>query len=232
VLAVFALLGVLAVEPRREQPLVDLRFFAAHRSPAPIAIALVTSAGLGGFPFVNTLYFEDVRDYSALRAGLMILPLAVGQGASAQISGRLVASRGARIPLLTGGALLTIGSFLLVPLTIHTPPAYLLITYGVFGIGAGMVAPPISSTAASGPPRDQAGLASALASSAREFGFAVGVGITGAVVANTGPGFTSRRTRRRAERVLVRSEVERPHLRTRRRNVGVSRAASGGRGRA
>jgi MFS family permease len=118
----------------------------------------------------------------------MIIPLALGQGVAAQISGRLVGSRGARLPLVLGGALLAIGAFLLVPLTTHTSIAYLLATYAVFGFGAGLVTPPISNTAVSGLPRDQAGVAGALASSGRQFGIAVGVAVTGSIVTSTGAG--------------------------------------------
>jgi predicted MFS family arabinose efflux permease len=59
----------------------------------------------------------------------------------------------------------------------------------VFGLGAGLVAPPITNTAVSGLPRDQAGVAGGLASSARQFGIAVGVAITGSIVTTTGAGF-------------------------------------------
>ena len=69
---------------------------------------------------------QDLRRFSPLRAGLMIIPLAVGQAVADNLSGRLLASRGARLPLTLGGALLAIGGFLLVPPTAHTGSVYLL----------------------------------------------------------------------------------------------------------
>jgi MFS family permease len=119
----------------------------------------------------------------------MIIPLAVGQAVAANLSGRLLASRGARLPHTLGGALLAIGGFLLVPLTAHTESVYLLATYAIFGLGAGMVTPPITNTAISGLPPDQVGLAGALAASARQFGISIGVAVTGSIVASTGAGF-------------------------------------------
>ncbi|HET6188668.1 MAG TPA: MFS transporter, partial [Trebonia sp.] len=95
----------------------------------------------------------------------MIIPLAVGQAVAANLSERLLASRGARLPPTLGGALLAIGGFLLVPLTAHTVSVYLLATYAIFGLGAGMVSPPVTSTAISGLPPDQVGVAGALAAS-------------------------------------------------------------------
>jgi EmrB/QacA subfamily drug resistance transporter len=190
-LAVLAVAGLIAVESRRPEPVIDVRFFRSPPFSGANVIALAISASLGGFLFLNTLYLQDVRHYSPLQAGLMIIPLAVGQGVAAQISGRLVGSHGPRIPLVSGGALLAAGAFLLVPMTTHTSNTYLLITYAVFGLGAGLVAPPITNTAVSGLPRDQAGVAGALASSARQFGIAVGVAITGSIVTSTGAGFVT-----------------------------------------
>ncbi|WP_410667933.1 MFS transporter [Amycolatopsis sp. cmx-4-68] len=187
VLAVLAVAGLLVVEPRRSEPLIDLRFFRSPSFSGANTISVVMSAGLGGFLFLTTLYLQDVRHLSPLHAGLMIIPLAAGQALAANLSGRLLASRGARLPLSLGSALLAIGAFLLVPLTAHTSSAYLLLAYAVFGLGAGMVSPPVTHTAISGLPPDQAGVAGALAASARQFGVSIGVAVTGSIVA--GPGF-------------------------------------------
>jgi MFS family permease len=128
---------------------------------------------------------------SPLHAGLMIIPLAAGQAVAANLSGRLLAARGARLPPTLGGALLAVGGFLLVPVTAHTESGYLLAAYAVFGLGAGMFTPPVTSTAISGLPPDQVGVAGALAASARQFGISIGVAVTGSIVASTGSGFIS-----------------------------------------
>ncbi|GAA0997830.1 MFS transporter [Streptomyces rhizosphaericus] len=188
-LAVLALIGILIVEPRRSEPLIDLRFFRSPPFSGANTIAVLMSAGLGGFLFLNTLYLQDIRHFSPRHAGLMIIPLAVGQAVAANLSGRLLASQGARLPLTLGGALLAIGAFLLVPLTAHTESVYLLAAYATFGLGAGMFTPPITNTAVSGLPPDQVGVAGALAASARQFGASIGVAVTGSIVASTGTGF-------------------------------------------
>ncbi|MFI6347551.1 MFS transporter [Streptomyces sp. NPDC050560] len=187
-LAALALAGILVVEPRRSEPLIDLRFFRSPPFSGANVTSLVMSAGLGGFLFLNTLYLQDLRHFSPLRAGLMIIPLAVGQAVAATLSGRLVASRGDRLPLTLGGALLAVGGFLLVPLTAHTGIVHLLAAYTLFGLGAGMVSPPVNHTAVTGLPPDQVGVAGALAASARQFGISVGVAVTGSIVAGAGTG--------------------------------------------
>ncbi|MFR0357689.1 MFS transporter [Streptomyces sp. MCC57] len=190
-LAVLALTGMLVVEPRRSEPLIDLRFFRSPPFSGANTISVVMSAGLGGFLFISTLYLQDVRRLSPLHAGLMIIPLAVGQAVAANLSGRLLASQGGRLPLTLGGAMLATGSFLLIPLTAHTGTGHLLAAYAVFGFGAGMVSPPVNHTAVTGLPPDQVGVAGALAASARQFGASIGVAVAGSIVAGTGTGFVS-----------------------------------------
>jgi EmrB/QacA subfamily drug resistance transporter len=189
VLAVLALIGMLIVESRRSEPLIDLRFFRSPPFSGANTISVVLAASLSGFLFLNTLYLQDLRHFSPLRAGLMIIPLAVGQAVAANISGRLLAARGARLPLTLGGALLAIGGFLLAPLTVRTEGVYLLAAYAIFGLGAGMISPSVTNTAVSGLPPDQVGVAGALAASARQFGSSIGVAVTGSIVASTGAGF-------------------------------------------
>jgi predicted MFS family arabinose efflux permease len=191
-LAAVSVVGLVVVESRRREPLIDLRFFRSAPFSGATLIALAAYASLGGFLFLNTLYLQDVRGYSALRAGLMTIPLAVMLGVFANISGRLLAARGPRLSLVLAGPFLAAGALLLVGLSTHTSTIYLLVAYAVFGIGSGLVAPPITNTAVSGMPPDQAGLAGALASSSRQFGSAIGVAVTGSLVATTvGPGFVT-----------------------------------------
>jgi MFS family permease len=64
----------------------------------------------------------------------------------------------------------------------RTTMAWLLAAYVVFGVGVGFVNAPITNTAVSGMPRDQAGVASALATSSRNVGQTLGVALAGAIV--------------------------------------------------
>src|SRR5262249_3941937 len=74
-LAAAALLGLLWYEPRRTDPLLELRFFRSAPFSGATLIAVGGFAALGGFLFLNTLYLQDVRGFSALRAGLLTLPV-------------------------------------------------------------------------------------------------------------------------------------------------------------
>ena len=187
--AALAALGLAVLEPRRAEPLVDTRYFRSAPFSGAALICVVALATLGGFLFLNTLYLQDVRGYSALDAGVLTIPMAAMLGVFATVSGRMVARRGPRLPLILAGALITVGTGLLIGLGAHTALWYLILAYLVYGAGAGLVTAPITHTALSGMPRDQAGVAGAIASSCRQSGAAVGVAVTGAIIGGGTSGF-------------------------------------------
>jgi EmrB/QacA subfamily drug resistance transporter len=171
-------------EPRREEPLLDLRFFRSAPFTGAVVIAITAFSALAGFLFLNTLYLQDARHLSALHAGLYTLPMAAMTVLLAPLSGRITGQRGPRIPLLVAGVMTTAGALMMAGVTATTPVAFLMLAYVVLGIGNGMVNPPISNTAVSGMPRSQAGVAAAVASTSRQVGSSLGVALTGSAVAS------------------------------------------------
>ncbi|MBQ1098926.1 MFS transporter [Streptomyces sp. b94] len=182
-LALAALLGLLRYEPRRAEPLIDLRFFRSAPFSGATVIAVSAFAALGGFLFLSTLYLQNVRGLSALHAGLWMLPMAVPTFLCAPLSGRLVGARGPRLPLLIAGGALTLSGVLFAAFEAETSDVTLFIGYVLFGVGFGFVNAPVTNTAVSGMPRAQAGVAAAVASTSRQLGQTLGVAVVGAVLA-------------------------------------------------
>jgi EmrB/QacA subfamily drug resistance transporter len=201
ILGLFALslvcfVGLVAYELQRREPLLEIRFFRSAPFSGASAIAVCMFAAIGGFLFLNTLYLQDVRGLSPFHAGLYTLPMAGMTFLFAPISGRMLGHFGARPSLLLGGAAVLIGALMLTGLTPTTATGYLLLSYLLFGIGSGLVNPPITNTAVSGMPPDQAGVAAAVASTSRQVGMTLGVAVVGAVaggtvVAGLGKGFAA-----------------------------------------
>lgn len=183
VVAVASLVGLLVYEPRREDPLIDLRFFRSAPFSGSTVIAISAFAGLAGFLFLNTLYLQDVRGLSALHAGLYMLPMAALTVLFAPLAGRLVGSRGPRICLLIAGVAMAASGLLFALFEAETSNPLLFTGYVLFGLGFGMVNAPITNTAVSGMPRSQAGVAAAIASTSRQTGGTLGVAVIGSVLA-------------------------------------------------
>src|SRR4029078_9488476 len=162
--AALALAALVPYQLRRREPPLELRWCRSPPFSGASAIAVCAFAPLGAFLFLNTLYLQDVRGLSPFRAGLCSLPMAAMVLVFAPLSARLVGSRGPRPPLLAAGVGLTAAAAMLTQLRSDSSIAYVLIAYTVFGIGFGLVNPPITNTAVSGVPASQARVAAAVAS--------------------------------------------------------------------
>jgi MFS family permease len=177
--------ALIAYERRRFEPLIEVRFFRSAPFAGANAIAVLTFAGLGGFLFLNTLYLQSTRGLSPLEAGIYMLPMALMLLVFAPVSGRLVARFGARPSMVLGGGAMAVAALMLSGLATSTATPLLFGSYFVFGMGFGLMNPPITNTAVSGMPGAQAGVAAAIASSNRQVGMTLGVAVIGAISGGT-----------------------------------------------
>ena len=187
VLACFAVFAAglgsfLYVEHRQREPLVELRFFRSPSFSGASAMGTLSFFVVAGWLFVNTLYLQEVRGYSPLLAGAAALPAFAVMVVASPLTGRLVARRGSRLPLTVAGALLMCGSGLLVMVQPRSPYLFLAAAYFLIGCGYGMVNPPITTTAVSGMPLSQAGVAGGVLGTVRQVGSTLGVAVLGSVV--------------------------------------------------
>ncbi|WP_433192767.1 MFS transporter [Nocardia sp. CA-107356] len=179
---VAATVGFVWTESRRHEPLMDLQLFRRVHFAAAVVGAVVVFVAFSATLLLNTLYLQHARGMSAVAAGAVTLPLAVAATVCAPLSGVLVGRVGPRLPLLLAGGFITVGGLCLVRLDDHTGLALLLLAYLLIGVGFGFANAPITNTAVSGLPADQAGVAGGITSSARQFGAALGIAIAGAIV--------------------------------------------------
>jgi MFS transporter len=183
-------LGVLAIwELRRQDPLVDLRYFRSRSFTAAVLIAVFAFADMGGFLFLSSIYLQDARGSTAIHAGLDMLPTAAAMALCPSLAAWVTARVGsARPTLLFGGLALTAGTYAMSRFTASSSDTYLWVTFGLFGIGMGMLNGQITVAAVSGMPASHAGLASGIASASRQVGQTLGVAITGSLLTTAAGG--------------------------------------------
>jgi predicted MFS family arabinose efflux permease len=179
-----ALTVLLVHEPRRTDPLIELRFFRSVPFSGATLIAIRAFGALGGFLFMNTLYLQTIRGLSPIEAGLCTVPLGLTVLICSPISGRIVGRYGPRPSLLLAGTMICLGASMLLFVNPDTALVYVLASYLAFGVGQGVVNAPITNTAVSGMPRSHAGVAAAVATTSRNIGTCLGVAIVGSILSS------------------------------------------------
>lgn len=187
--AAAALLAFVVAERRHPEPLLEPRFFSSPPFTGANVVAVLAYLVLAGFLFLITLYLQQVHGFSPLVAGLSLLPATAMMAIGGPVAGRIVARHGPRVPLVLSGLLVAAGALVLTGLTSETSYAVLALAFVLLGAGQGLVNPPITITGVSGMPPTQAGVASAVISSSRQFGNVLGVAVMGAMLGGvTGSG--------------------------------------------
>lgn len=173
---------VVWVERRAADPVLDLTVFRRPQLRGAVLTAGFSYFCLTGMNFLNTLYLQQVRGFTAWEAGLMALPLTAGTLIAAQVSGRLLGRHGPRRPILVAYLfLITAMAALAVAASTTSSIGWVLGAFALLGIGMGMANPPATSSAVAALPADRAGSASAITSTSRQVGMNLGTAALGAV---------------------------------------------------
>jgi MFS family permease len=175
-------ISFIVVELRVDQPLIDLGFFRDRQFAGAVFLCVATFFTFGGFIYFNALFLEDVRGYSAIAAGLLTLPAAAPALLGGPVSGYLVGTRGPRGVLVGGMLALGAGVGSLALIAADASLGWLIGAYLVVGVGYAVLSAPVNSVAVASMPRDQAGVAAGVASSARNIGIVLGIAVLGAIV--------------------------------------------------
>src|SRR5580692_3625673 len=170
---------------RRRNPMLDVRLFRNPRFTAGSLSIALAFFGLFGFIFMITQYFQIVRGYDPLRAGLATLPFAIVTGAFSPIA-IVVMKRVGTKAVVTGGMLLMSAGFL-VAATTGVDTAYwgrIIIAMILMAAGLGLTASPATEAIMGALPPDKAGVGSAVNDTTRELGGTLGVAVVGSVLSS------------------------------------------------
>jgi EmrB/QacA subfamily drug resistance transporter len=173
--------GFAAWELHSDHPMLDVGFFKNPRFTAASQAITLTFFALFGSLFVITQYLQTVLGYSALAAGVRILPFAVVMMTLAPQSAK-VAERFGTKKVVFGG-LLGVAAGLAIMLTATASSGYLPVFFSfvVMAVGMAFTMAPATESIMGSLPRDKAGVGSAVNDTTRQVGGALGVAIIGSV---------------------------------------------------
>jgi EmrB/QacA subfamily drug resistance transporter len=185
-LATFA--GFLYVEPRTAQPLLDMRLFKIRLFSAGNISQFLYSLGFGSLSLIIILYFQLIRGFDALTAGILFLPLDVAFVTIGPISGRLSDRYGTRGLATLGMGIGTVGyvalAFLLTATTSLVQVEIILI---ILGLGLGLFSSPNISSVMGSVPADRRGVASAVRATLFNTGNVVSIALVAYIITTAIP---------------------------------------------
>jgi len=175
------LVSFVLVELRADEPMFDLKLFGTPTFVGGLVSAFTMNGSLFAMFLYLVLYLQDILGYSALHTGLCLLTNTGGMFVAAAVSGRLSERLPVRYLIAPGLALVAIGLFLMTGLSGTSSWTHLLPGLVVSGVGAGLVNPPLASTAVGVVTPQRAGMASGVNATFRQIGFAVSIAALGSV---------------------------------------------------
>jgi len=184
VLAVLTLVVFVRTELHSRDPMMDVRVFRSGVYSTSLYTVFSILFCVYGSLFVVTQYFQNVREYSSEKTGVLMLALSIPSIILAPIAGRITASRGGRGPALIGAAFAVLGTGVWVVGDVSML-AFTLFGLACLGISAGMGVPSATSVAMVDIPQDRSGMASGILSSQRALGSTAGFAIMGSILAMT-----------------------------------------------
>jgi EmrB/QacA subfamily drug resistance transporter len=183
-LAVVALGSFVLLEMHQRLPMLDLSLFRNGTfAGANIVAILVTLAMFGIFVFFP-IYMQTIRGWSPIQAGAALLPWTVMIVIFAPIAGKLSDRVGSRWLMAGGMTVVAACCLLLSTVTLHSTFWHMLPAFLLGGLGMSFVMTPMSAAAMGAAPVAKAGVASGVLNTFRQVGVALGIAITGAIVAN------------------------------------------------
>jgi EmrB/QacA subfamily drug resistance transporter len=170
---------------RRRDPLLDVRLFTNMRFTAASGAIALAFFGLFGFIFLITQYFQLVRGYDPLRAGVATLPFAIVTGAVSPLAIAVMKRVGTKVVVTAGLALMSAG--FVVAATTAVDSAYwgrIIAAMALMAAGLGLTSSPATEAIMGALPAAKAGVGSAVNDTTREVGGTLGVAVVGSVLSS------------------------------------------------
>ncbi|MFJ1595359.1 MDR family MFS transporter [Streptomyces sp. NPDC088261] len=181
-LGVVALIGFVVVQKRTAEPLLPLHIFRSRNFTLMSVIGFLTGFVMFGAVLFLPLYQQAVQGASATNSGLLLLPMLLSMMVVSLIAGRVTTNTGKyRIFPILGGALMTVGLFLLAQMDTETSRLTSGLYMAVLGAGMGFLMQITMLVAQNSVEARDMGVASSSTTLFRTLGSSFGVAIMGAL---------------------------------------------------
>jgi EmrB/QacA subfamily drug resistance transporter len=167
------------------EPIIPMHLFRNQVFSVSNAMALVVGITMMGSLIYLSVYLQFVVGYSPTGAGLAILPMMLGVGPAAMITGIAISKIGKYKPFpIVGSAIAVLGMFLMSRLGVHTSALDRGLYMLILGLGLGMTMPVLTLAVQNALPFKDIGTGTSSNLFFRNMGSSFGTAIFGAILSN------------------------------------------------
>ncbi|WP_063770741.1 MFS transporter [Streptacidiphilus carbonis] len=170
-------------QSRIANPLIDLPLLRERAFAGSVGANLVTIVSVSALSLAFSQYFQDVRGWSPLSAGLALLAGPVGAMIGGPSSAAMIAGVGRARTTAIGLGLMTVSMVGLSSIGVSTAYWVIAPIVVVNGIGMGFIFGVTQDTMLATAPKERAGAAAAIGETAMELGGGLGIAVLGSVLA-------------------------------------------------
>lgn len=176
--AAILLIGFVFAELRSSSPLLPMRVVLDRNRGGTYLASLLVFAGLFAMFLFLSYYFQANLGYSALKAGVAVLPFSGGVIVTSIVVSSLLPRTGPKPLMLVGLAMATAGLATLTSISDTSSYAAIVLPGELLiSVGLALVLVPLSSLALTGVGENDAGVASAVLNSTQQIGGSLGTSL-------------------------------------------------------
>lgn len=168
-----------------KSPMLEFRVFKYKIFTLTTVIGMIVFMAMIGAELLLPQYMQNMRNYTPLESGLLLLPGAIVMGLMSPISGRIFDKIGARWLAVTGLGIVAATTYLFTNLAISTSFTYIMIVYAVRMFGLSLVMMPVTTAGLNQLPQRLIAHGTAMNNTMRQVAGSVGTALLVTIMTNS-----------------------------------------------
>ena len=182
IVSILSMIAFIYVECTIKAPLVDLSLFKNSTFTVSNIVGFLSFMAMYGGMFLLPFFLRNILGYTAIKAGISLLPLSGAMVLLAPLGGKLADAVGSKIPASIGMAIISLSLYsfhILDEKTAYIDIAWRLV---LMGVGLALTMSPLSNGVMSTLPKDKIGVGAGVFNLFKNIGGSVGIAVMGTLL--------------------------------------------------
>jgi DHA2 family multidrug resistance protein len=184
IISYFSFLSFMITEFMVKRPIMDLSIFRNYNFTMSNIMGITRSVALVGSGFLMSMFFQNIMNYSATTAGMMVIPQALALSVSMPFAGKIADKIGSKPPLIAGTLLTAVSLYYFRYLSVFSSYEFIFADLILRGCGIGFMMAPLTNSAINSLEPEQVNLGSGILNLIIRIGSSISIAMMGTIVEN------------------------------------------------